>query len=72
MGICISKQNLAAIVSRINSQLPLGPLGVFSTNYENYKLIGYGIQPEIYRGMQNNQDGWFSMTARDLWLYTRY
>ena len=67
VGVCISKTNLANMVSDLSAHYQ----EQWSTAYSDYQVINYGVQPEINR-LPAMYNGWFSMTARDMWLMTRY
>ncbi len=73
---CITKGNLQNIVNDLNAKLP-SSYPKFSSSLENYTVQGLGIQAETgaLDGSNLNDfyhQGWFSMTARDAWVYTNY
>ncbi|WP_313237623.1 hypothetical protein [Delftia acidovorans] len=73
---CITKGNLQNVINDLNAKTPAN-YPKFSSNLENYKVQGLGIQAETgaLDGSNLNDfyhQGWFSMTARDAWVYTNY
>ncbi|WP_202760097.1 hypothetical protein [Delftia acidovorans] len=73
---CITKGNLQNIINDLNAKRP-SSYPKYSSNFENYTVQGMGIQAETGALDKSNltdpyHQGWFSMTARDAWIYTNY
>lgn len=67
-GVCITKENLVSMARTLNT---LNGTAIYSINPEHYAVSGIAIQPEVANRFLATSNGWFSMTARERWLFTR-